>query len=347
MKNIIKKKILLIDKRLHKIENFFLKKKKIEKKSVFIEYSKLTKIKNLFNIWNTYCEELKDVQLLLNDNELSILVKEEIKTLNYLIKESFNKLKNSISSHFKDKKDNLNAYLEIKAGTGGHEAALFALDLFKMYVKYAESIHYKVELININSTPYGGYKEITFKIIGKNAYGKLKFESGGHRVQRVPLTESQGRVHTSTCTVAVIPDIPSIKLPVIKNEDIKINTFKSSGSGGQHVNTTDSAVRITHIPTGLVVECQQERSQHKNKSKALTILKSRIYSLEIEKRHLKKSYEKKILLGTGFRCDRNRTYNFSQNRITDHRINYTIYSLSEILNGNLNLLIDPIINYFN
>ncbi len=310
------------------------------------KYKKLCKIKNYFNNLNKYSKELKDVKLLINDKELNILVKDEIFRLNNLINYYNNKLKKYFFNLNKDKNDSLNAYLEIHSGTGGYEASLFTLDLFKMYVKYIESMKWKIKLININENFLNGYKEILFKVIGNNVYGNLKFESGGHRVQRIPKTESQGRIHTSTCIVAVIPDIPFNDLPIINNNDIKINTFKSSGAGGQHVNTTDSAVRITHIPTGIVVECQQERSQHKNKSRALEVLKARIYNLELNKRNKKKCNDKKKLLGTGFRFDRNRTYNFIQNRVTDHRINFTSYSLNKILNGNLNLLIKLLIKKY-
>ncbi|WP_246225725.1 peptide chain release factor-like protein, partial [Enterobacteriaceae endosymbiont of Donacia crassipes] len=203
---------------------------------------------------------------------------------------------------------------------------------------------WKIEIIHIHYNEHGnGFKEIILKIIGVGVYGKLKFESGGHRVQRVPETESQGRVHTSTCIVAVMPELSKIEMPEINIQDLKIDTFRSSGAGGQHVNTTDSAIRITHIPTKIVVECQDERSQHKNKSKALAVLAARINSMEMEKKNKDNALKKKILLGTGDRSDKNRTYNFIQKRVTDHRINLTIYKLNEIMNGNLDLLIKPII----
>ncbi len=317
-----------------------------ENLNLICEYKRLLKTKNYFNNFIKYSSELKDVKSLINDKELNILVKDEIIRLNNLINYYSNKLEKYFYILNRDKKDILNVYLEIHSGTGGNEASLFALDLFRMYVKYVELMKWKIKLINVQENSLNGYKEILFKIIGKNVYRNLKFESGGHRVQRVPKTESQGRVHTSTCIVAVIPDIPSRKLPIINNEDIKIDTFRSSGAGGQHVNTTNSAVRITHLPTKIVVECQQERSQHKNKSRALEVLKARIYNLELNKRHEKEYNNKKKLLGSGLRWDRNRTYNFTQNRITDHRINLTLYCLNDILNGKLNLLIDPLIKNF-
>ncbi len=348
--NFIKYKINKINNelnRLNRLLNNNLNYKDKKYLSLMRKYKNLYKIKNCFDIWDKYCKELYSTKLLINDIELSKLVKEEIKKLNILVSYYYNKLNNYLINLNKDSKDVLNVYLEIHAGTGGHEASLFVYDLFKMYTKYSELMNWKIELINVNSTEFNGYKEIVMKIIGKNVYGQLKFESGGHRVQRVPITESQGRIHTSTCIVAVIPDVPNIDLPIIRNEDIKIDTFRSSGSGGQHVNTTDSAVRITHIPTKIVVECQQERSQHKNKSKALEVLKARIYSYKLDKKNKKKIKKKKKLLGTGYRNDRNRTYNFIQNRITDHRINFTIYSLNKVLNGKLNLLINPLLKKYN
>ncbi len=350
MNNFIKFNILKIEKKIKKI-NSLLKKKNFykNKKYFFIinKYKKLFKIKEYYNNWIKYLNELNSVKSLLNDPEFSTLAKNEIYKLKLLIKYYYKKLKYFFNFSSKNKNDSLNVYLEIHAGTGGNEASLFSYDLFKMYVKFSELMKWKVKLININTNSINGYKEILCHIIGKNVYKYLKFESGGHRVQRIPYTESQGRVHTSTCLVAVIPDIPNKNLPIINNEDIKIDTFRSSGAGGQHVNTTDSAVRLTHIPTGIIVECQQERSQHKNKSKALKILKSRIYNLEISKRNKKEYNNKKKLLGTGLRSDRNRTYNFIQNRVTDHRINFTVYSLNEIINGKLKLLIDPLLNYYN
>ncbi len=336
----IKKKILKLKNKLYvdNSYNFNL--------DLFKKYSNLLKINNIFLDLIKYENELISLKDLYNDKELYVLVKEDKNRLKSLI----NNIKFKLNKYFFlnkfNKNDKLNVYLEIYSGTGGNEASLFAYDLFKMYSKYCEKKKWKIELINLNSSILKGYKYINIKIIGFNVYKYLKFESGGHRVQRVPVTESQGRIHTSTCIVAVTPVIPLLNLPSIKLSDIKIDTFKSSGAGGQHVNTTDSAVRITHKPTGIVVECQQERSQHKNKSKALEVLKSRIYNLEKDKRIRENNYKKKILLGTGSRNDRNRTYNYSKNRITDHRINFTIYSLDKVLNGNLDLLILPLIKYF-
>ncbi|HMI76872.1 MAG TPA: peptide chain release factor 1, partial [Buchnera sp. (in: enterobacteria)] len=241
-----------------------------------------------------------------------------------------------------DPNDAHGCFIEIHAATGGDEAAIFAGDLFRMYSRYSEIRSWNIQVINVNESEKGGFKEIIAKVTGLGACGRLKFESGGHRVQRVPKTESQGRIHTSTCTVAIMPEVLEIEHTIINTKDLKIDTFRSSGAGGQHVNTTDSAIRITHIPTGSVVECQDERSQHKNKAKALSVLTARIHASEISKRNAKNSLLRRNLLGSGERSDRNRTYNFPQNRITDHRINLTVHCLDEVLNGKLDCLIEPI-----
>lgn len=218
--------------------------------------------------------------------------------------------------------------------------------MFRMYSRYAETRRWKVEIMSASEGEHGGYKEVIAKISGDGVFGQLKFESGGHRVQRVPETESQGRIHTSACTVAVMPAIPEAELPEINAGDLRIDTFRSSGAGGQHVNTTDSAIRITHIPTGIVVECQDERSQHKNKAKAMSVLGARIRAAEMQKRQLAEASERRNLLGTGDRSDRNRTYNFPQGRVTDHRINLTLYRLDEVMEGKLDMLIQPIVQEY-
>ena len=243
----------------------------------------------------------------------------------------------------KDPNDDRNCFLEIRAGAGGDEAGIFAGDLFRMYSKFAEKKGWRIEVISSNESEQGGYKEMIAKVNGDGAYGILKFESGGHRVQRVPATESQGRVHTSACTVAIMPEIPEAEIPEIKAADLKIDTFRASGAGGQHVNTTDSAIRITHLPTGTVVECQDERSQHKNKAKAMSVLAARIIQAEEAKRAAQESDTRRNLLGSGDRSDRIRTYNYPQGRVSDHRINLTLYRLSEVMEGDLVSLIDPVI----
>ncbi|HPP88479.1 MAG TPA: peptide chain release factor 1, partial [bacterium] len=242
----------------------------------------------------------------------------------------------------RDPLDEKNIIMEIRAGTGGDEATLFVADLYRMYSRYAEMNNWKLELLSTSPTGVGGYKEIIFMISGKMVYSKLKFESGVHRVQRVPITEASGRVHTSAITVAVLPEADDIEIE-IKQEDLRIDVFRSQGCGGQSVNTTDSAVRVTHIPTGLVVSCQDEKSQLKNRAKALKVLKSRLLDLEIQKQNQEISMKRKKMVGTGDRSERIRTYNFPQNRLTDHRINLTLYKLETILNGELDEVIDALL----
>ncbi|MCW9013539.1 MAG: peptide chain release factor 1 [Gammaproteobacteria bacterium] len=246
----------------------------------------------------------------------------------------------------KDPHDNSNIYLEIRAGTGGDEAAIFAGDLFRMYSRYAETQRWQVEVMSENAGEHGGYKEIIARIVGTGAYSRLKFESGAHRVQRVPETESQGRVHTSAATVAIIPEPDEMEAITINTNDLRIDTYRASGAGGQHVNKTDSAVRLTHIPTGTVVECQDERSQHKNKARALSLLQARIFDAEQEKQRAEQAQTRKSLVGSGDRSERIRTYNFPQGRVTDHRINLTLYKLDDFMQGDLNQVIDPLINEY-
>jgi peptide chain release factor 1 len=246
----------------------------------------------------------------------------------------------------KDPKDNNNVFLEVRAGTGGDEAAIFAGDLFRMYSRYAETKKWKVEVVTTNEGEHGGYKEIIANISGEGVFGQLKFESGVHRVQRVPETESQGRVHTSACTVAVMAEIPDAEAIEINTADIKVDTFRASGAGGQHVNKTDSAIRITHIPTGVVVECQDQRSQHKNRAKAMSVLAARLQQAEDEKRHAAEASERRNLVGSGDRSERIRTYNYPQGRITDHRINLTLYRLNEVVAGDLGCIIEPLMQEY-
>ncbi len=242
----------------------------------------------------------------------------------------------------KDPNDEGNVYLEVRAGTGGDEAAIFAGDLFKMYSRYAENEGWQIEIISMNHGEHGGFKEVIARIIGKGVYSKLKFESGAHRVQRVPETESQGRVHTSACTVAILPEVDEINDIEIKPDDLRIDTYRSSGAGGQHVNKTDSAVRITHIPTDVVVECQDERSQHKNRARAMNLLKAKLLDREQRKQQTEQAEARRSLVGSGDRSERIRTYNYPQGRLTDHRINLTLYQLNDVLAGDLTLVIDPL-----
>jgi peptide chain release factor 1 len=242
----------------------------------------------------------------------------------------------------KDPNDGANVFLEIRAGTGGDEAAIFSGDLFKMYSRYAEQQGWSLEIINENLGEHGGYREVITKITGDNVYSKLKFESGAHRVQRVPETESQGRVHTSACTVAIMPEANDISEIEINTSDLKIDTFRASGAGGQHVNKTDSAIRITHLPTGVVVECQDQRSQHKNKASAMSVLKARLMQAQQDKIDSEQSEQRKSLVGSGDRSERIRTYNFPQGRVTDHRINLTLYKLIEVMHGDLGAIVQPL-----
>lgn len=242
----------------------------------------------------------------------------------------------------KDPDDERNIYLEVRAGTGGDEAAIFAGDLFRMYSRFAEMQGWPLEIISASHGEHGGFKEVIARVSGKCVYAQLKFESGTHRVQRVPETESQGRVHTSACTVAIMPEVDAIDDIEINSADLRTDTYRASGAGGQHINKTDSAVRITHIPTGVVVECQDERSQHKNRAKAMALLKSRILNAQQTKQQKEQADTRKSLVGSGDRSERIRTYNYPQGRLTDHRINLTIYQLNEILEGHLSMVIDPL-----
>lgn len=242
----------------------------------------------------------------------------------------------------KDPQDDSNCFLEIRAGAGGDEAAIFAGDLYRMYSRYAETKGWRVEQVSANEGEHGGYKEVIANIIGDGAFGVMKFESGGHRVQRVPETESQGRIHTSACTVAVLAEVPESEAININPADLRVDTFRASGAGGQHVNKTDSAIRITHLPSGVVVECQDERSQHKNRAKAMSVLQSRLNNIEQEKRDAEEASTRKLLVGSGDRSERIRTYNYPQGRVTDHRINLTLYKLDDVVAGDVDALLEPI-----
>ena len=307
------------------------------------EYSQLEEVTKCFQAYQQAQEDLVAAEEMANedDEEMREMAQEEIKDA----KETIERLNDELQILLlpKDPNDERNCFLEIRAGAGGDEAGIFAGDLFRMYSRYAEKRGWRIEVMSANESEQGGYKEMIAKVNGEGAYGVLKFESGGHRVQRVPATESQGRVHTSACTVAVMPEIPEADLPEIKASDLKIDTFRASGAGGQHVNTTDSAIRITHLPTGTVVECQDERSQHKNKAKAMSVLAARIIQAEEARRAAAVSDTRRNLLGSGDRSDRIRTYNYPQGRVSDHRINLTLYRLSDVMEGDLQSLVDPVL----
>ncbi len=307
------------------------------------EYAQLSPVVEEFTGWQSNEFNLNETKEMLEsgDAELKELAKEELPLL--LEKQEAYERSLQILLLPKDPNDDSNIFLEVRAGTGGDEAAIFAGDLFNMYSRYAEGRRWQVEIISENRGEHGGFKEIIARVIGHGAYSRLKFESGAHRVQRVPETESQGRVHTSAATVAILPEVPETEVVNINPADLKIDTFRASGAGGQHVNKTDSAIRITHLPTGTVVECQDERSQHKNKARAMSLLASRLLEAEREKEHKAMSENRRNLVGSGDRSERIRTYNYPQGRITDHRINLTIYKLDDVMNGDVDQVIEPLI----
>ena len=315
-------------------------------KSLSKEYAQLSSIVHKFKYYRQIQENIVNVTELLNENNFDIqnLAKEELIKLRKDLEKVTHQCEILLLP--KDPNDTANVFLEVRAGSGGDEASIFSGDLFRMYSRYAEIKGWNISLLNYNEGEHGGYKEIITKISGKNVYSQLKFESGAHRVQRIPTTESKGRIHTSACTVAVIPECDKIKNIEINPSDLKIDTFRASGAGGQHVNKTDSAIRITHLLTGMVVECQDERSQHKNKAQAISILKSKLLQAEINAQEQATAQERKILVGSGDRSERIRTYNFPQGRVTDHRINITLYKLDDIISGNLDVLIHPLIQEY-
>jgi peptide chain release factor 1 len=295
----------------------------------------------LYALYRATERDVQAAQAMVSDPEMKELAEAEIR-------EGKQKL-NSIEAELqrlllpRDPNDERSIFLEVRAGTGGDESGLFAGDLFRMYFRYAERHGWRVEVVSQSSGEVGGYKEIIAKIVGQGAYSRLKFESGGHRVQRVPATETQGRIHTSACTVAVMPEADEIGEVVLNPAEIRVDTFRASGAGGQHINKTDSAVRVTHLPTGIVVECQDDRSQHKNKAQALSVLAARIKDKQLRERQAKEAATRKSLIGSGDRSERIRTYNFPQGRVTDHRINLTLYKIDQIMDGDLDDLINALI----
>ncbi|MGU9956284.1 MAG: peptide chain release factor 1 [Arenicellales bacterium WSBS_2016_MAG_OTU3] len=308
-----------------------------------IELAELSDVVKEFEQYKDVSAELQEARLMLQDNDESIKV---------MAQEEMPALQEKIATHEaslqklllpKDPNDSRNLFLEIRAGTGGDEAALFSGDLFRMYSAYADSLGWNFEVMSKSDGEHGGFKEIISRVVGRGAYSKLKFESGAHRVQRVPETEAQGRIHTSACTVAILPEADEVDEVNINPADLRVDTFRASGAGGQHVNKTDSAIRLTHLPTGLVVECQDERSQHKNRARAMSILSSRLLEAEVRKQQAEKAQTRKSLVGSGDRSERIRTYNFPQGRVTDHRINLTLYKLDEVINGDLAPVIEPLI----
>ena len=308
-----------------------------------IEHAQLSPINDQYQLYLSTMKDINAAQKLLkeNDQDIKEMAEEEIALGQKKLDQLELELKKSLLP--KDPKDSHDIIIEIRAGTGGDEASIFSGDLYRMYSRYVEKNKWQMEVMSSNIGEHGGFKEIIARISGSNVYSKLKFESGAHRVQRVPETESQGRVHTSACTIAVMPEVTDIKEVNINMNDVRIDTFRASGAGGQHVNKTDSAVRVTHIPTGTVVECQDGRSQHKNKAQALSVLASRILDAQQHEQRKEQATQRKELVGSGDRSQRIRTYNYPQGRVTDHRINLTLYKLNEIMEGDLDSIIDPLI----
>lgn len=305
------------------------------------EQSGLSELVEKAKLYIQTADAIEENKELLGDAELGELAKEELNQLEPMLPALENEIK--ILMIPKDKNDDKNIFLELRAGAGGDESALFVADVFKMYTRYAEQVGWKVEIVSSSEGTAGGYKELIAQIKGKGVYSQLKYEAGTHRVQRVPDTETQGRVHTSAITVAVIPEVDDVEVDIKPNE-IKMDVYRSSGCGGQSVNTTDSAVRLTHIPTGIVVAIQDEKSQHKNRDKAMKVLKARVYEAQMQKQLAETSNQRKLQVGSGDRSEKIRTYNYPQNRLTDHRIGLTLYALDDIMeNGNLKLVIDPLI----
>jgi peptide chain release factor 1 len=305
------------------------------------EHAEVTEVHGVYQRFLQREQDLVQAREMVDDPEMAEMAKEEMAT----IEEELPVLESALQGLLlpKDPDDARNAFLEIRAGTGGDESALFAGDLLRMYTRYAERKGWRTEIVSESEGEVGGYKEVVLRVLGDAAYGQLKFESGGHRVQRVPATENQGRIHTSACTVAALPEPDEAAAVQINPSDLRIDTYRASGAGGQHVNKTDSAVRITHIPTGIVAECQDDRSQHRNKAKAMQVLAARIQEKERSERAAKEAATRKGLIGSGDRSDRIRTYNFPQGRMTDHRINLTLYKLGAIMEGDLDEVIQALL----
>ncbi|BCR20804.1 peptide chain release factor 1 [Borrelia miyamotoi] len=325
-----------------KLKDTNLIKNQKEYAKIVKEYNYLEKIKEKKDEYKKILNEINENQKILLEEqnlEMKELVEQELTNLNLKKDEIEHTIKILLLQQ--DENDSKNIIIEIRAGTGGEEAALFANNLYEMYIKYSEKKKWKTELINFNETELGGFKEISFEIKGKDVFKKLKYESGVHRVQRIPITESNGKLQTSAATVAVLPEVEDTDIK-INEKDLRIDVYRSSGAGGQHVNTTDSAVRITHVPTGLVVQCQNERSQHKNKDQAMKVLRARLYEFEALKKQEQRSNDRKQQVGSGDRSERIRTYNFPQNRITDHRVNISLYKLEEIMQGELDSFLDTL-----
>jgi peptide chain release factor 1 len=346
MKLSMQKKLAALSERIQEL-NTLLSSESItndmdQYRKITKEHSDITPIVDEYLAYKKNEDNLNEAQAMLSDPEMKEFAQEEIEQC----KLKLNTIEDNLQKLLlpKDPNDEKNIFLEIRAGTGGDESALFAGDLFRMYSRYTERQGWKMEIVSSSESEVGGYKEIIMKIIGHGAYSKLKFESGGHRVQRVPDTETQGRIHTSACTVAVLPEADEISDVIINPAEIRLDTYRASGAGGQHINKTDSAVRITHLPTGIVVECQDDRSQHRNKAQAMSVLAARIRDAQIREQQSKLASDRRSLIGSGDRSERIRTYNYPQGRITDHRINLTLYKIEAITDGDMEELINALSN---
>ena len=307
-----------------------------------VEYSRLEPVVSRFRAYTALEQERRSAAEMAasGDAELRVLADDELREIDGRLEAESTELARLLLP--RDPRDEGNIFLEVRAGTGGDEAAIFAGDLFRMYTRYAERQGWKVEILSENAGEHGGYREVISRVVGRGVYSRLKFESGTHRVQRVPATEAQGRIHTSACTVAILPELEEVDDTPLNPAELRVDTYRASGAGGQHVNKTDSAIRITHLPTGIVVECQDERSQHKNRSRAMALLRARLLEAEQQKQAAQQAQERRLQVGSGDRSERIRTYNYPQARITDHRINLTIYRLAAVLDGELDEVIDPL-----
>jgi peptide chain release factor 1 len=315
-------------------------------RNLSVEYAQLTPVVDTFRAWSQAQDDASSAQEMLRDPDpdMKSMAEDELQRAQGDIGQLELELQKLLLPT--DPHDNSNIFLEIRAGTGGDEAAIFAGDLFRMYARYAENNKWQVQILSESSGEHGGYRELIARIVGQGAYSRLKFESGAHRVQRVPETESQGRIHTSAATVAILPEADEIDPVEINPADLKVDTFRASGAGGQHVNKTDSAIRLTHLPTGIVVECQDERSQHKNRARAMSLLSARLLDAKQAQQKAEETETRRLLVGSGDRSERIRTYNFPQGRMTDHRINLTVYKLDEFMAGDLDLAIEPLISEY-
>ncbi|MGB5720694.1 MAG: peptide chain release factor 1 [Woeseiaceae bacterium] len=350
MKDSIRRKLESVEERFEEIAGLLADPDVIGDQNQFRdlskEYSRIDPVVRSFQRYGAIVDDIASAEEMTNDADAEIreMGQEELKSLAERQEVLLAQLLKSLIPP--DPHDDSNVFLEIRAGTGGDEAAIFAGDLFRMYSKYAETMGWSIEILSQREGEHGGFKEVICRVSGHSIFAKLKFESGAHRVQRVPATESQGRIHTSACTVAVLPEPDEIEAVDINPAELRVDTYRASGAGGQHVNKTDSAVRLTHLPTGIVVECQDERSQHKNRARAMSLLQAKLLDAQVSEQENEQAEKRRLLVGSGDRSERIRTYNFPQGRVTDHRINLTLYKLDEIMEGHLKQVIEPLINEY-